>query len=342
MNFPKSARVETWVCTGTEVSAHYDPMLAKLIVTAPDRPAAVRALQAALDDTRLSGLATNLEWLRQVVRSEFFTSGHVATHALATVNHEPSTIRVISGGLATTVQDYPGRLGYWAVGVPPSGPMDSLAFRLGNRLLGNDSGAAGIEITALGPTLEFGHAAVICLAGATLDAQLDDTSLEPYTPTAVSAGQTLRLGRVRGHGLRAYLLLQGGLDVPEYLGSRSTFTLGGFGGHGGRALAAGDVLRLAHRHGVGVEPALEPARRPALTKSWTLRVLHGPHGAPDFFTADDLGMVLATDWKVHYNSNRTGVRLVGPKPVWARRDGGELRELLDHRLGAVVCFWRHI
>ena len=322
-SFPAGVRLDTWVAAGSEVSAFYDPLLAKLIVTAPDRRAAVAALQSALEASRLSGIETNLDWLRTVARSEVFTSGNVSTRALQTIEHLPRTIRVLSGGPATTVQDYPGRLGYWDVGAPPSGPMDALAFRLGNRLLGNPEDAAGLEVTALGPTLLFNHDAVVCVTGAEMDAALDGTPVHAYAPTAIHAGQTLKLGRVRGAGLRAYLLVQGGLDVPPYLGSRSSFTMGGFGGHAGRALAAGDVLRLAHVNGGGAEPALDPALRPGLTNAWTLRVLYGPHGAPDFFTPDDVAMVRGADWKVHYNSNRTGVRLIGPKPQWARRDGGE-------------------
>jgi urea carboxylase len=321
-HFAPDARVETWVADGAEISAFYDPMIAKLIVTAPDRPTAVKALQKALDETRLSGLETNLDWLRQVARSEAFVSGNVSTRALAEVIYRPRTVRVLSGGPSTTVQDHPGRLGYWNVGVPPSGPMDALGFRLANRLVGNEGHAAALEITALGPTLLFNHDAVVCLTGAELEASLDGAPVETYAPFAVAAGQTLRLGRVRSAGLRAYLAIQGGFDVPSYLGSRSTFTLGGFGGHAGRALAAGDVLRVGEDGGAA-EPALAPEARPELTKAWTIRALYGPHGAPDFFTPGDIAMLRATDWKVHYNSNRTGVRLVGPKPEWARRDGGE-------------------
>jgi urea carboxylase len=323
--FPAGVRLESWVADGTEVSAHYDPLLAKVIVRAADRAGAVRALEAALDATRLEGLETNLEWLRQVVRSDAFTSGHITTSTLAGLPYRPATIRVVSGGLATTVQDYPGRLGYWHVGVPPSGPMDGLAFRLGNRALGNPADAAALEVTAIGPALAFDRCAVICLAGADFGATLDGRPLEPYTPVAVATGQTLRLGRVRVAGARGYVLFQGGLRIPAYLGSRSTFTLGGFGGHAGRALAAGDVLRLADSK---LEPAsvlapLGKSAQPRLSGEWTLRVLYGPHGAPDFFTSEDIDTLLAAHWRVHYNSNRTGVRLMGPKPRWARTDGGE-------------------
>jgi len=321
--FPNGVRADGWVVDGTEVSAFYDPMLAKLIVTAPDREAAVVALRQALDETRLAGIETNLDWLRAVVRSEPFVTGQVSTRALETVVWTPDTIQVLSGGPATTVQDWPGRQGYWNVGVPPSGPMDALSFRLGNRLLGNDENAAGLEITALGPTLKFNRPAVVCLTGAHLDARLDGVPAEPYAPFAVAAGQVLKIGRAVEAGLRGYLLFQGGLDVPAYLGSRSTFTLGGFGGHAGRNLTAGDALRLLEPTGAVASSALANGLRPELTKAWTIRVLAGPHGAPDFFTPADVAMIGGTDWKVHYNSNRTGVRLIGPKPEWARRDGGE-------------------
>jgi len=322
--FPPDVRVDTWISLGSEISTHYDPLLAKIIVKGADRDSAVRALQSALDDTRLAGLETNIGWLRQIARSEMFCEGRVSTRSLVAVPYTSCTVRVRSGGLATTVQDFPGRSGYWHVGVPPSGPMDDLAFRLGNRLLGNPESAAGLEVTVAGPTLTFDQPATVCLTGAECEAHLDSTALAPYTPVMISAGQTLRLGRVTGPGLRAYLLFRGGLDIPLYLNSRATFTLGRFGGHAGRSLAAGDVLHLnTGASTVATPPALAAELRPQLTRTWRLRVLYGPHGAPDFFTPEDIETLLAASWKVHYNSNRTGVRLVGPKPRWARRDGGE-------------------
>ncbi len=322
--FPGDIRVDTWIAPGTDISGHYDPMLAKLIVTAPNRTLAVQALQRALGDSHLAGIESNLEWLRQIVSSGMFQEGRVSTRALASLPYQSHTIQVSSGGLATTVQDFPGRLGYWHVGVPPSGPMDSLAFQLGNRLLGNAEGAAGLEITAVGPTLHFDHAATVCLAGAACAALLDGDTVPLYQPIRIAAGQTLKIGRVNAPGMRSYLLFQGGLEVPPYLGSRSTFTLGQFGGHGGRSLAAGDVLHLSRLAAtLGPASPLAPQLQQRLTHEWRLRVLAGPHGAPDFFTAQDIDTILGATWKVHYNSNRTGVRLIGPKPAWARRDGGE-------------------
>jgi urea carboxylase len=323
VSFPADVRLETWVTNGCEVTSAYDPLLAKLIVSAPDRATAVRHLEQAIEQTRLAGIETNVDWLRQIVRSRPFRAGRISTGTLGAIGHAPRAIRVLSGGLATSIQDYPGRLGCWSVGVPPSGPMDSLAFRLGNRLLGNPEGAAGLEWTAVGPVLRFGCAARICLTGAESDAALDGTPLELYTPTAVAAGQTLRVGRLTGAGLRGYVLFRGGLDVPTYLQSRATFTLGGFGGIAGRNLAAGDMLRVFDRRFAKSDRLRADIARPRIGKDWTVRVLYGPHGAPDFFTEADIDAILAAPWKVHYNSNRTGVRLVGPRPRWARRDGGE-------------------
>lgn len=317
--FPE-IRVETWVASGTEVSSFYDPMLAKLIVTAPDREIAVLAMQSALDQTRIAGIETNLRWLRDVVRTPAFVWGQVSTRALEDVAYRPCSIRVLSGGTATSVQDYPGREGYWAIGVPPSGPMDSLSFRLGNRLLGNAEGLAGLEITATGPSLLFNTSATICLTGADFGATLDGAAVARNAPIHIQAGQQLSMGRVRDGGVRGYLLVAGGLDIPAYLGSRSTFDLGEFGGHAARRVVAGDTLHLGD---ATVVNPVTIAGMPTIGSDWSLRVLYGPHGAPDFFTPDDIEAFGAAVWKVHYNSNRTGVRLIGPKPHWARQDGGE-------------------
>ena len=120
------------------------------------------------------------------------------------------------------------------------------------------------------------------------------------------------------------MLLAGGVDVPDHLGSRATFTLGGFGGHAGRALRPGDVLRLGAADAGGPAPAaVPPEERPALADHWDVDVFEGPHADPEFLTPAGAAAFAAATWTVHYNSARTGVRLVGPKPEWARTDGGE-------------------
>jgi urea carboxylase len=233
------------------------------------------------------------------------------------------TIEVLEPGHFTTVQDHPGRLGYWMVGVPPSGPMDDLSFRLVNRAVANDPSAAGIECAATGPTLRFSQPTVVCLGGAVMDADLDGRPVPWWQPIEVGAGQVLRLGRLVGAGMRTYLAVRGGIDVAVVLGSRSTFTLGGFGGHEGRILAGGDVLAMGDLVS-GLQPSPVPPRCwPTIDRSWRIGVLEGPHGAPSFFTPTDVDELFAATWRVQMHCARTGVRLDGPKPRWAQPDGGE-------------------
>ena len=318
--FPSDIRADTWCEPGSQVSAWYDPMIGKLITHAGTREAAIASMQSALAESHIDGLETNLRWLRDVISNADFGSGQVHTKLLEAVSHQPGGFRVISGGTATSVQDWPGRQGLWAVGVPPCGPMDDRSFRLGNRLLGNPEGTAGLEVTFTGPTLSFNAPTRICLTGADFGAKLDGEPVARGVVVDVAAGQTLVLGRVSGGGVRGYILFAGGLDVPSYLGSKSTFALGQFGGHAARCLVAGDTLHLAGAPVGAAEPAVD---HPDFAESWTLRVMYGPHGAPDFFTDQDVRSILDAEWKIHYNSNRTGVRLIGPKPEWARKDGGE-------------------
>ena len=321
-HFPEDIRVDTWLERGQEVTGHYDPMLAKLIAFGADREAARIALSKALAETRIAGIETNRDLLAALLEAPAFIEGRHDTRFLDDFSYSASTIDVIDPGTQTTVQDHPGRIGYWSVGVPPSGPMDDLALRLANRAAGNPTDAAGLELTVTGATLRFNTAATIVLGGALMQASLDDAPLSWWTPVPVSAGSLLKLGAIDGPGCRAYLAVRGGIDVPEYLGSRATFTLGQFGGHGGRALRPGDVLRIGDQ--IAGEPAPIPDDQlPEYGHQWTIGVRDGPHGAPDFFTEGYIDDFFTTDWEVHYNSSRTGVRLIGPKPDWARSDGGE-------------------
>ncbi len=328
--FPPNARIDTWVEIGTEVSAHYDPMIAKLIVHGKDRAAAIAAMSRALSETRLAGISTNLDYLRQVVASAGFAAGEVSTRYLDSFHYLPAVVEIIDGGTYTTVQDYPGRVGYWDIGVPPSGPMDDWAFRLANRIVGNHPQAAGIETTVLGPTLRFHCDAVIALTGAPTKADLDGLAVDFWKPIDVRAGQILRIGKAIS-GCRSYLAVRNGFDLPLYLGSRSTFALGQFGGHAGRTLRAADILPLANPSlpaladtaPLYAPAALPAAMIPSYGKTWDIGVLYGPHGAPDFFTAESMETFFASQWEVHYNSNRLGIRLNGPKPSWTRSDGGE-------------------
>ena len=321
--FPENVRCDHWIAAGTDVSPYYDPLLAKLQVYADDRPSAVAAIQDALEATRIDGIETNLYYLRSVAASEVFAKGEVVTKTLASHIFEPRSFEILRSGTMTTVQDYPGRVGFWEVGVPPSGPMDTLAFRLGNRLLGNDLNASGLEITANGPRIHFSNTCALVLTGAAMVATLDDEPVDFYKPFDVQAGAVLDIGKTTGAGVHSYLCVLGGIDVPEYMGSRSTFTLGKFGGHGGRALRLGDVLHVGDEPQGAEQYVLPEDQQPELVNTWDIAVLYGPHGAPEFFKPTDIEEFFKAEWEVHYNSARTGVRLIGPKPEWARTDGGE-------------------
>lgn len=322
VKWPTKARVDGWVERGTEVPAWYDPMLAKIIVTADDREAALVQLEAALDNTRIAGIETNLDYLRQVIRDPVFRAGHQVTRFLNEFQYRPTTIDVMEAGVQTALQDWPGRIGYWNVGVPPSGPMDAYAHRMANRLVGNAVEAAGLECTLAGPTLRFNVETVIAITGASVPVMLNGAPLAMWQSHRVPAGALVAIGRAEA-GCRFYLAVGGGLDVPTYLGSCTTFTLGQFGGHAGRNLRVGDVLHLLAPASGCAGAVAAPATIPVYGKQWDVGVLYGPHGAPDFFLDEDITSFFATDWAVHYNSSRTGVRLIGPKPTWARTDGGE-------------------
>ncbi|WP_122491441.1 5-oxoprolinase/urea amidolyase family protein, partial [Pseudomonas viridiflava] len=293
------------------------------VTAAGPLPAPAKALAQALAESRLYGVETNRDYLRQIIADTPFASGQPWTRCLEDLVYRADTFEVLSGGTQTSVQDYPGRLGYWAVGVPPSGPMDSRALRQGNLLLGNAEGCAALEITMSGPLLRFNTDAVVAVTGATIPLTLDGESCLMNTALLVKAGSTLALGTIAGAGARSYLCVRGGLDVPDYLGSKSTFTLGQFGGHGGRALRAGDVLHLAPLTDRIVGACIADDALEVLGEVRDMRVIYGPHAAPEYFTEAYIETFFATDWEVHFNSSRTGVRLIGPKPEWVRADGGE-------------------
>ncbi len=322
VTWPENVRVDGWIETGSEVTPFYDPLLAKVIVHGADRAEALGKLAAALDASAVHGIETNLDYLRQIARSETFASGAVSTAALKSFPFIPRAIEVLSPGAQSSVQDWPGRVGLWNVGVPPSGPMDSRSHRLANRIVGNPEGAAALELTVSGPTLRFHRAATVAITGADMAAKLNGVAAPTFAPISVPAGAVLSFGAVTGPGQRSYLAIRGGIDAPLFLGSRANFSLGRFGGHATGTLRAGDVLKIGDIKTTDVV-TLAPDERPELTRDWVIGVRSGPHGAPDFFTEADIADLFSARYEVHFNSSRTGVRLIGPQPAWARADGGE-------------------
>ncbi|KAK0121902.1 hypothetical protein ONS95_010179 [Cadophora gregata] len=320
--FPAEARIDTWIKTGTRISPSFDPLLAKIIVTGTDRADAVKKLAAALEAAHIWGVDTNLEYLRHIVKSDMFVGAKYSTTTLNNFEFYPAAIQVLDPGSLTTIQDFPGRTGYWKIGVPPSGPMDNYSFRIANKILGNDTKNAGLECTSTGPTLRFLCSTTIAVVGPPAEHKLDGAVIPLSTAVSVAQGQTLSLAAPKS-GLRTYLAVYGGIQAPKVFGSRATFALGHLGGLSGRELRKDDILPIRQFQQQVEAPLSKPLLLPVQSQPWTLRVMAGPHADPDFFAKEDFQSFFTKPWKVHYNSNRIGVKLVGPKPNWARKDGGE-------------------
>jgi biotin-dependent carboxylase-like uncharacterized protein len=221
-------------------------------------------------------------------------------------------IKVINPGLSTTVQDL-GRPGYYHLGIPLSGGMDRFSLRAANLLVGNDEGAAVLEAVFMGPELQFANDALVAVTGAELPPKVDGEAKPTWTAFKVKAGQTLGFDFLKS-GARAYIAIQGGIDVPVVLGSRSTYTLGALGGHEGRKLAAGDSLQLGGVAKAAKEGRSIPANLRRLPGNPAeLRVVPGLYwhriteGAGAQFFADT--------WKVAPEADRIGYRFKGGKPL---------------------------
>jgi urea carboxylase len=320
VELPDDVRCDTWIEDGCEVSPFYDPLLVKIITVSENRESNIVKLQECLKNARIYGIESNLSYLEAITKEHFFTQSKFYTKVLDTFEYKAQKMDVLKSGTLTTVQDYPARQGYWAVGIPPSGAMDSLTPRLLNKLLGNDEKVPFIEMTFMGATYKFRQDTTIAIGGADMNAKINGESVLMYEALNVKCGDILEFKKVRGNGNRTYLAIDGGFDCAEYLGSSSTFTLGEFGGHGGRALKAGDVLSF---NGTQNQTITSLCETPTLVNEWEIGVVYGPHGSPDFFTHEDIAAFFDASWEVHFNSSRTGVRLIGPTPTWARKDGGE-------------------
>ena len=296
-------------------------MIAKIIVTHENRESAIQAMSDTLAKTSVAGIETNLEYLQNIIDCEVFKAGTQTTRFLNTFEWKTQKIEVLQSGIQTSIQDVTGRLGYWDVGVPPSGAIDPLSLNVANQLLGNPFNTAGLECTLQGPTLKFHCDSQIVITGGDMLATLDGVDVAMWQTLNVKKGQILKTGKITT-GCRSYIGIKGGFNVPAYLGSQATFTLGQFGGHAGRNLLIGDMLPITAYSSVETV-ALSAAQVPSFSQTWNIAVMYGPHGAPDFFTKRDIERFFEQEFEIHFNSSRTGIRLVGEKPEWARTDGGE-------------------
>ncbi|WP_430513383.1 biotin-dependent carboxyltransferase family protein [Pannonibacter phragmitetus] len=220
-------------------------------------------------------------------------------------------IKVLHPGLATTVQDL-GRPGYFHLGIPIGGAMDRLAMRAANLLVGNDEGAAGLEAVFIGPKLEFTRDATVAVTGADMPVKLDGEARPGWTAFAVKAGQVLSFDFLKS-GARICIAVSGGLDVPQALGSRSTYAIGALGGFNGRAIAAGDELPVGDA-GTSTEGRTIPEdlrRKPGTPAE--LRVLPGLYWHR--ITEEAQEAFFADEWKVAPEADRMGYRFRGGRPL---------------------------
>lgn len=215
------------------------------------------------------------------------------------------SLLVIRPGMLTTVQDL-GRWGHQHSGVPVAGPMDSYSHRLANQVVGNESSAAALEITLIGPELEASEPTTCVVQGAQFEAAVNGNPLDVRRPFVIPAGQRLRFGS-RLSGARATLAVLGGLDVPEDFGSRSTSLVSGIGPFNGRHLHAGDVLRIGRQPRSAVVSNGRPLKMPQ--GGAVLRAIRGPHDA--YFTPAALEQFFNGRFTITPQSNRMGYRLDG-------------------------------
>lgn len=227
-------------------------------------------------------------------------------------------IKVIQPGLQTTVQDK-GRIGYYEVGMPPSGVMDKYSFVISNLLVGNDENAAVLEITYMGPVLEFGADTTISVTGGHIPPKINGEAVPMWEAIAVKAGDELSFDFVK-EGARVYLAVAGGIDVPVIMGSRSTYTLCSLGGYDGRALVAGDELKIGHEivHEAKIGQRVNDKYIPAFSKKHEIRIIMGLCSYR--LKEESKERFLSIDWEVTPEANRVGYRFKGERLDFVERE----------------------
>ncbi len=256
-------------------------------------------------------------------RPKVRTTGDSAATLAGPARH----LTVVKPGLLTTIQDL-GRWGHQTLGVPVSGPMDEVSYRLANLIVGNPSSAAALEATVLGPELRIETEAIMAVTGADLGATVDGSPIPLNGAILCPAGSVMRCGE-RRNGARAYVAFDGGIGTPPVLGSRATHAVGELGGIGGRPLKAGDLIPLQSRS--PASPRAKPrAAGPAAMGGARLRVLLGPQD--EFFAPAAVETLQRTRFTITAESDRMGYRLARPRARRARvAAGNDLRRDVHRR-----------
>jgi len=232
-------------------------------------------------------------------------------------------LKVLNGGIQTLVQDWAGRVGRLDEGIAPSGAMDHFAIRAANLIVGNPLNEAALEISGGLFSAEVKVDTIIAVTGANLNPSLNGQPIPLWEAISVKKGDMFASGNIGANslGLREYLAIAGGIDVPPYLGSKSTTTYGGFGGYEGRALKEGDELELLKPEedlsGV-VGRRFKTKLIPKYSNKWEMRAIPGPNGAPDYFSEEGMELFFTAEFHAQVFSDRAGIRLTGPELGWAK------------------------
>ena len=320
----EGCRIDTWVRTGNIISSHYDPLLAKLMCHTPSRVETLKGIHELLTKSKVCGPPTNLSFLTTILDDREFMRGNTLTKFLDDFTYKAAAIDFISGGAYTQIQDYPGRPSM-GKGFPHAGPMDPLAFQIANLLVGNPRGKEGLEITLDGPEMIFLGPAIVALCGASMEFRLDNHDIPMWSRISIMAGQRLKIGKTTAGGCRSYLAIHGGLpNVAEWFGSKATSPGVGVGGHQGRQLASGDLLAIVEDvpHELAQPLSIPDSLISKYPGHWDIMTMPGPYDE-GYLRSEDIDMIYSTKWQISHNAARGGIRLIGPKPRWARKDGGE-------------------
>lgn len=235
-------------------------------------------------------------------------------------------LKIVSGGIETLVEDWPGRLGYLGKGMSASGAFDNVSLGLANVLVGNPSGEAGLEITGGFLEAEFTGDHVIAIAGTDMQPTINGQPVAMYQSHKVGAGDAIKFLHIGTTGFRSYLAVAGGVDVPAYLGSKSTCIFGAYGGFDGRPLSEGDEVKFGKP---SADLSALAGRKladgvvPEMPNQWVLRAIPGPNTSPDYASEEGMDLLFSRVSKIQHTSNRSAYRLEElPGSFFARVDGG--------------------
>lgn len=236
-------------------------------------------------------------------------------------------LKVINGGVETLVEDWPGRLGYLGKGMAPSGAMDNVALQFANLLVGNAPGEAGLEITGGYFEVEFTESTIVAITGTDMRPVLNNEDPLPlWESFLVTEGDVIKFNHFGEFGFRSYMAVAGGIDVPEYLGSKSTCIFGSYGGFEGRKLAAGDELRTGKPSKDATDIIGRKVKSeliPEYSLEWKVRAMPGPNASPDYVTKKGMDFLFSNSFKIQHTSNRSAYRLSEViDGFFAREDGG--------------------